>query len=180
MDVPLLQRGNSPTALTTPRKVANRSCAIQLRMLSGLNHPTHARSTPQVCESRLAVFAAENNRTHSIPDEEHTMSKQIKNSTVAGGVGAVATTGTAMATASAVSGASAAGIMSATAGSTGAALASLAGASGTAGGAAVASGMATIGSAVGGGMAAGAIIAAAAPVAALAAIGWGLFKLFDD
>jgi hypothetical protein len=40
--------------------------------------------------------------------------------------------------------------------------------------------MASIGSVVGGGMAAGAIMTAAAPVAAIAAIGYGLFKLFED
>ena len=37
-----------------------------------------------------------------------------------------------------------------------------------------------VGSAVGGGMAAGAIITAAAPVAAIAAIGYGLYKWFED
>jgi hypothetical protein len=40
--------------------------------------------------------------------------------------------------------------------------------------------MASVGGLVGGGMAAGAIITAAAPVAAVAAIGYGLFKLFED
>lgn len=105
---------------------------------------------------------------------------QIKKSTVAGAVGTLATTGAAVSTATTVIGGSAATIMSATAGTTGAALASMAGASGLAGGAAISSGMATIGSVVGGGMAAGAVITAAAPFAAIAAIGYGLFKFFED
>ncbi|MFA0171094.1 hypothetical protein AB4424_13810 [Vibrio splendidus] len=104
----------------------------------------------------------------------------VKASTVVGGLGAVATGTTAATTASAVIGGSAATIMSATAGTTGAALAATAGTAGTAGGAAVASGMASVGAAVGGGMATGAIITAAAPVAAIGAIGYGLFKLFED
>lgn len=108
------------------------------------------------------------------------MSKSVKKSTLAAGAGAVATATTAASTATSVVGASAATIMSATAGSTGAALAATAGATGTAGGAAIASGMASIGSLVGGGMAAGAIISAAAPVALVGAIGYGLFKLFED
>jgi hypothetical protein len=108
------------------------------------------------------------------------MSDNVKASTVAGSVGAIATAGTAASTASAVVGGSAATIMSATAGTTGAALASVAGASGTAGAAAISSGMAAIGSAVGSGMAAGAIMTAAAPVAVVAAIAYGLFKLFED
>lgn len=108
------------------------------------------------------------------------MSGNIKGSTVIGSAGAIATVGTAASTASAVVGGSAATIMSATAGTTGAAIASAAGASGLAGGAAISSGMAAVGSAVGGGMAAGAIITAAAPVAAIAAIGYGLYKWFED
>ncbi len=105
---------------------------------------------------------------------------KLKSSDVVGGVGIVATAGTAATTASAVVGGSAATIMSATAGTTGAALASVTGASGTVGGAAISSGMATIGSFVGGGMAAGAVITAAAPVALIAAVSYGLFRYFQD
>jgi len=115
-----------------------------------------------------------------IAREEIQMSEDTKSSTAIGAAGALVTAGTAASTASAVIGGSAATIMSATAGTTGAALASAAGASGLAGGAAISSGMAAVGSAVGGGMAAGAIITAAAPIAAIAAIGYGLFKLFED
>ena len=50
----------------------------------------------------------------------------------------------------------------------------------TAGGAAIASGMASVGATVGGGMAAGAIITATAPVAIIGAIGYGLYKWFED
>lgn len=105
--------------------------------------------------------------TNNLDDEHH------HDPNVVASLGPTATGITAGATAAAVMGGSVATLMSsARAGTTGAALAATAGATTVA--------TTALGGVVGGGVAAGVMIAAAAPVTAVAALGYGLFKLFED
>ena len=108
------------------------------------------------------------------------MAKNIKKSTVAGATGVFGAIAAATSTGATVIGSSAATIMAGTAGTAGATIAGTAGAVGLSGGAATASGMAAVGSVVGGGMATGAIITAASPFLAVGAVGYGIFKFFED